>query len=776
LTLGAIAATAPAAVPPGDASSSIRNDWVDRFVGSDPGLNRFRDALQSVLTVGLALLAEWLFVRFTHALLIEGHGTVLPAADVARAEAANHGLTVIAMVLGAIIGLISTFGVMDATARGQLLTMLLMPVPLMAALSFALVLGGHRTLSLVCLTAIVAAGTYGRRFGPRGFIGGILLFVGDLIGFFMHGAVKIDDLGWLAAETGVGLAVAIAVRFAFFYPHPARALKRTQRSFDARARKVAALALELFDDPDHRDRDVRRLQHQLVRLNEAALMIDAQLGDPASVAEGSSAELLHQRLFDVELALTNIARFAQAITRLDLPADQRVEARSALLALARRDTEEARSHASNLNRLLRDGGSLPPGEDSTRIVIAHRFAGSVTAFADAISEWLALGATADDDTNFQSSVTLFGGWLPGSAYVSAAASRERGSRWSNTARLAPYSRTAIQIGIAVGVSILLGELLSERRFYWAVIAAFITFMGAHNSGEQALKALQRVIGTVVGVVIGSLFAHAIGGDPYWSITLILISQFLGLYMLRVNYAFMAVAVTVAVSQLYVQLDEFSNSLLRLRLEETALGAAVAIAVSMLVLPLRSRHVVRIALRNYLQALGTLLDRATRDLVAETERGGESTLRSNGRSVDAAYQALLAAAQPVRRNLFGTVNEKISQVVRLTSASRHYSRNLVADAETHNPSDTETNRDIERAAAILHQSLTTITEALNGPRNGTYTRSAALFDRAERRLEQRPTHEERFAVRDLKLLDGTMAKLAELIGLRITDHDTVRLDR
>ena len=56
-------------------------------------------------------------------------------------------------------------------------------------------------------------------------------------------------------------------------------------------------------------------------------MIDAQLGDPASLSDGFSAELLHQRLFDVELALTNIARFAQAMTRLDLPDDQRSQAR-----------------------------------------------------------------------------------------------------------------------------------------------------------------------------------------------------------------------------------------------------------------------------------------------------------------------------------------------------------------------------------------------------------------------------------------------------------------
>lgn len=89
-------------------------------------------------------------------------------------------------------------------------------------------------------------------------------------------------LEWGTAAMGVGVVVAIIVRFVFFYPRHAKALERTQRSYTARARKVAALALDLFDDPEHTERDVGRLHHQLGRLNEAALMIDAQLGNPSA--------------------------------------------------------------------------------------------------------------------------------------------------------------------------------------------------------------------------------------------------------------------------------------------------------------------------------------------------------------------------------------------------------------------------------------------------------------------------------------------------------------
>src|SRR6202035_5536919 len=110
-------------------------------------------------------------------------------------------------------------------------------------------------------------------------------------------------------------------------------------------------------------------------------------------------------------------------------------------------------------------------------------------------------------------------------------------------------------------------------------------MGVNNSGEQAGKALYRVAGTVVGIGIGSLVVDVVGHHAYWSITVILVTLFLGLYLMRINYAFMVVAITVMVSQLYVQLDEFSNSLLLLRLAETSVGAGGAVLTVPLVLPL-----------------------------------------------------------------------------------------------------------------------------------------------------------------------------------------------
>lgn len=68
----------------------------------------------------------------------------------------------------------------------------------------------------------------------------------------------------------------------------------------------------------------------------------------------------------------------------------------------------------------------------------------------------------------------------------------------------------------------------------------------------------------------------------------------------------------------------------------------------------------------------------------------------------------------------------------------------------------------------------VADALTGPRDAVYTRSSAIFDAAERRIEERSSTAApaQLAIRDFKLIDGTMARLAEILGLSITDYDTV----
>jgi hypothetical protein len=212
--------------------------------------------------------------------------------------------------------------------------------------------------------------------------------------------------------------------------------------------------------------------------------------------------------------------------------------------------------------------------------------------------------------------------------------------------------------------------------------------------------------------------------------------------------------------------------LLLRLEETALGAAVAMAVVTLVLPLRTRRVLQIALRDLVRAVGRLPGHAGDHLLGEDHDTG-TTLRSDARAVDAAYQALVATAQLVRRTPSGRPDEDVSQALQLASAARHYSRDLVADTDRAGLPDAATRLDIELATPALRRSLDAIADALTGPRDGTYTRSAALFDQAERRIEDGSdiASPPRLAIRDFMLIDATFPEMAEALGLPVADYDT-----
>jgi hypothetical protein len=759
--------------------------WLDWLAGTDPGLMRLQLAGEATISIGIIVAAEWVFVRATGVLQ-----TPVPpgasAAVAAQVSAVNHTTTVIAMLLGAIVALLGGFAAsMYQDARSKLVTYVFVPIPLIA--TFALGLSLHvRVASLASLAVVLAIGTYCRRFGPRGFMGGMLGFFGAFLGYFIQKVVSVYDIGWLAAEIGLAIAVTIAVHFALFHPRPGAALRRMQRSYFARAREVASDAADLFtvlvgsSEPERHKAAEKKLRRQLLRLNEAALLIDSQLGNRAAIPAGWSGAALHQQLFDAELALSNGARFALALAGRDLPEPVKALIAEALVDIrdANRAGALARAHA------LRTITSHPErqGLSAQDHILVQRFATSVELFCNAMEAWLrpvrpatALDAGLDEDDVFETQVATFGGWLPGSALVSSDASQEAGAGPLQRFRIAPYARFAIQIGIAAGAATVVGDALSGRRFYWAVIAAFITFFGTNTAGEQLRKGVFRIAGTFIGVIVGSLLAHLAGDRVWLQIIIVLVALFFGLYLFRVNYTFMTIGVTVLITQLYVELDEFSNGLLLLRLEETALGVGVAMVTVLLVLPLHVGRVARVAGRQHIEALADLIDRCLdRILDPGSSMGSDAELRAAARRLDNAYQALVATVWPMRTPLLGRLADQIAGFMQSALAARHYARDLILDARL-------LSGDLgDRAAAELvyarrqlQASVSEVTAALQpGATAGQYVRSAPLFARVADMLpEQGYASRPQLALRDLALLDAALAQAASWAGIPVTDPDT-----
>jgi uncharacterized membrane protein YccC len=257
---------------------------------------------------------------------------------------------------------------------------------------------------------------------------------------------------------------------------------------------------------------------------------------------------------------------------------------------------------------------------------------------------------------------------------------------------------------------------------------------------------------------------------------VLVSLFLGLYLFRVNYAFMTVGITVMVSQLYVELDEFSNALLVLRLEETAIGAGVAIATVLLVLPLHVGRVARVAARQQVEALGDLIDRCLARLADPASPvGSDLELRAAARRVDLAHQAMTATVRPMRTPLFGQLASRVTGFTATTDAARHYARNLLLDASTRCPAlDARAASELASATRQLDASIAAVTSSLaeNGtPEGASYVRSASLFARVADRLpDDAPLSRPQLALRDLELLDGALAEAAKWVGVSVSQAE------
>jgi uncharacterized membrane protein YccC len=743
------------------------------LAGPDPGLNRLRIVLCATLTIAVAIGAEWLFVHFTGALQRAAPPAAAGAAAAARVMTANHAVLIFGMVLGGVIGLQAAVSVQDTSPRDQVVSMATLPLPMIAALALALAAGGHRVLALCLVPPILAAGTYLRRFGPPGVRIAPLLFIGYLFGFLLRSVITVGDTGWLAAEIGVGILVAIVIKAGVFHDTSGRALRRTQRSYAARARRLAGLALAAFDEPG--PWSSRRLHRQKTRLGQAARLIDGQLADPGTAPADSAAALLHQRLFDARLALANLVRFAEALGRSPLRAGQREQVREILVSLRDGQYDNARASAvAFAQTLTAPAGPGSLGGDHTEI-IAHRFAGSVTDFTDALSQWLRLGAQDDSaggDALFAPAVPLRQG---GSLSVTAAATAQASStaepgRHLRLAAMAPYVRTAIQVGVAVGAAIALGDLLSGQRFYWALIGAFVVFQGTSNTEEQIGKALSRITGTLAGIVAGSALVDLIGMHAGWMIVVILVSVLLGLYLQRASYAFLVVGVTVMVSQLYAELGDFSNALLVQRLEETAVGAVVAAAVVLVVLPLHASRIARVALRGYLAAMASLLRHAYAALGGAEDA---ALVQGDTRALNAAYQALASTVQSMWPVHAVGQSERADTAMAAATAARHYALNLIRDIPPAAAPDQDTAALLDRGCHTLEASLTALQSAVADPHGTTYARSASLFDLVEQRIAPPGNNGTKalFALRDLKLIDGALAELAAALGMDVTSYDT-----
>jgi len=741
--------------------------WAGRLSAADPGLARLWLGMLGTVTAAAALGAEALLVWGTGALRVPyPHGDV-PARVLAGMAAQHHLVLVLAMLVGAVFAMLSTIAVTSTDPRRQVLGTVAGGIVLTGSLAAGLGLASHRLGSMALLVAALAVGTYARRFGPDWLLAGLCLFVGSVFGAALYGPLRVHDAGWLAAEIAVAVGAVLCVRLLLFRHHPGRALRRARGSYAACARQVAQSALDGLGDPG---RGERRLRRRLARLNETALMIDARLADPRSLSPGVSARSVHEALFDGEAALAAAAWHARTLAVHDLPPAQRSAVAGALLALRDGSLAAARAQAGLLAREAdANRARSAPGEEDGPVVRAllRQFAGAVITFADSLAGRPSREAGQNGGEAFRAPVQLPGERLSGTAVPAAKASP--GKAYLGRFRLRLTTRSAIQITVAGILAIAAGDALSGTHYYWAVLAVFVTFMGTNSSREQSYKAFYRAAGTLAGVAAGLGIGHALG-DSHTAVLILVVlaALFVTAYFIQVNYGIAMVGITLAICELYVQLGEFSNSLLLTRLEVTAVGAGAAALVALTLIPLRPRAVLNAALRDYLLAFHNVIRHAGARALGEAADGPP---RSHARRLDAAGHALRASAAPFAPDAllpWGT-GRRLAEAAAMAAASRHHWHDLIAGAGQAPLPDGDAGRAFAEGQRVLGSSVSALADALGSGKQAAYVRSAAHFGRAERLLRPHPdAAAASHLAASLALTDGDLARLAQAAGLDVRD--------
>ncbi|MFF4606572.1 FUSC family protein [Streptomyces sp. NPDC001339] len=146
------------------------------------------------------------------------------------------------------------------------------------------------------------------------------------------------------------------------------------------------------------------------------------------------------------------------------------------------------------------------------------------------------------------------------------------------------TRQAVQAMAGSAVALLAGQLVSEQRWYWAVGAAWWVFVNTASRGETLVRGFRRILGTVIGIGVGTFVAIPLHGAAVPSAVLAAVCVFGIFYTAAVSYTWMMFAVTVLAGLLYGLLGVLDMSLLTLRLAETGIGAAAAALAVLLVLP------------------------------------------------------------------------------------------------------------------------------------------------------------------------------------------------
>ncbi|MFC9843266.1 FUSC family protein [Streptomyces sp. NPDC060223] len=288
----------------------------------------------------------------------------------------------------------------------------------------------------------------------------------------------------------------------------------------------------------------------------------------------------------------------------------------------------------------------------------------------------------------------------------------------------PTTRQAFQATVACAFALVLGQALSEDRWYWAVGTVWWIFVNTVSRGETLVRGFRRVLGTVVGIVVGVLIAIPLHGAPVPTAALVAVCVFGIFYTAAVSYSWMVLAVTVMAGLLYGLLGVLDLGLLVLRLEETAIGAVGAALAVVLVLPVTT-HATNDA---WIQRALRCVHAATAEAAARLAGSRAADPAPHAAELEVLLARVRMALAPLVHplNPFRARRARAAQVITLLDGCAREVRGLVAVA-----ADPDASHDARLAAACgrVKAAVEALTVSESGRRGPTGVAEALPYPAA-----------------------------------------------
>jgi uncharacterized membrane protein YccC len=170
------------------------------------------------------------------------------------------------------------------------------------------------------------------------------------------------------------------------------------------------------------------------------------------------------------------------------------------------------------------------------------------------------------------------------------------------------TQNSLRVAFGLAIAVLLARELGLQHSFWVVLGTLqVLRSNALGTGRTTIQAL---IGNVIGVLIGGVFAAVAGNHPLVMWTTLPFVVFLAAYAATtVGFVISQAAFTINLIVVFNLISPAGWQVGLVRIEDVAIGAAISVVVGLLFWPRGARRELGHGMATFYRAVGTYLEHA-----------------------------------------------------------------------------------------------------------------------------------------------------------------------